>query len=60
MALQMTTSLMGDLAPRSNEVRKKILEESDRIEEGYQHLAQLLHECYENTYYIRWGYGSFW
>ena len=59
MALVMTTDLVGDLAPRSNEVRKKILEESQRIDESYQNLAQLLHECYENTYYIRWGYSNF-
>ena len=59
MPLTMTTDLMGDLAPRSNEVREKILEESQKIDESYQNLAQLLHECYENTYYIRWGYSNF-
>ena len=59
MALVMTTDLVGDLAPRSKEVREKIIEEWDKVEEGYQNLAQLLHECYENTYYIRWGYSNF-
>ena len=59
MTLVMATDLLGDLAPRSNEVREKILEESQKIDESYQHLAQLLHECYENTYYIRWGYSNF-
>jgi hypothetical protein len=59
MALQMTTDLLGDLAPRSKEVREKIIQEVNKIDESYQHLAQLLHECYENTYYIRWGYSNF-
>ena len=59
MALELTHDLDGDLGPRSKEVRERILEEAQRIDESYQNLAQLLHECYENTYYIRWGYSNF-
>ena len=59
MTLELSTDLMGDLGPRSAEVREKIVEEAKRIDESYQNLAQLLHECYENAYYIRWGFSNF-
>jgi len=49
----------GDLGPRSMEVRERILEESQKIDESYQVLAQLLHECYANSYFIRWGFKNF-
>lgn len=59
MAVELTTDITGDLGPRSKEVREKIIEEAQKIDESYQNLAQLLHECYENTYYLRWGYSNF-
>lgn len=59
MALELTHDMVGDLGPRSKEVREKIIEEAKRIDESYQKLAQLLHECYENAYYLRWGYSNF-
>lgn len=59
MAIEMETDMKGELTTRSNEVRKKIIEEALRIDESYQNLAQLLHETYDNGYYIRWGYENF-
>ena len=59
MAVELTHDLVGDLGPRSAEVREKIIEEAKKIDESYQNLAQLLYECYENTYYLRWGYSNF-
>ena len=49
----------GEIVTRSNEVRKKILESAARIDESYQELAQLLHETYDNGYYLRWGFENF-
>ena len=49
----------GEVATRSNEVRDLILVEAQKIDESYQSLARLLHESYDNGYYIRWGYESF-
>lgn len=59
MSLDLTTDMTGDLGPRSAEVREKIIEEAKKIDEGYQKLAQLLYECYDNNYYIRWGFSNF-
>jgi hypothetical protein len=59
MALKMTTDMKGDLAPRSVEVREKIIEESTRLSESYQNLAQLLYEVYDNGYFIRYGCETF-
>jgi hypothetical protein len=58
----MKTDLEGDkgeIVTRSNEVRKKILESAMQIDESYQELAQLLHETYDNGYYLRWGFENF-
>lgn len=49
----------GEIVTRSNEVREQIKEVADSIDESYQSLAKLLHETYDNGYYIRWGFENF-
>ena len=49
----------GEVVARSNIVRQDIQAAADAIDESYQRLAQLLHETYENGYYIRWGHENF-
>lgn len=49
----------GEIVTRSNEVRKQIIDAATLIDESYQSLAQLLHETYDNGYYIRWGFENF-
>jgi hypothetical protein len=48
-----------DLTSRAEEVRERIQKEKTNIEKGYMALAQLLHEAWENSYFIRWHYESF-
>ena len=49
----------GEVAIRSIEVREQILTAAAIIDDSYQSLAKLLHETYDNAYYIRWGYDNF-
>jgi sulfite reductase beta subunit-like hemoprotein len=49
----------GEIVARSKEVRKQILDAAALIDESYQSLAQLLHETYDNGYYLRWGFENF-
>jgi len=49
----------GEIVSRSNEVRKQILDAAIIIDESYQSLAKLLHETYDNGYYLRWGFENF-
>jgi hypothetical protein len=55
----MGAPLHTDLAKRAGEVRDLIQKEKKNIEKGYIALAQLLHETWENAYFIRWAYDSF-
>ena len=48
-----------NVTTRSNEVRKETIAAVESIDESYQALAKLLHETYDNGYYIRWGFGNF-
>ena len=49
----------GEIVTRSNEVRQQIMEAAAAIDESYQSLAKLLHETYDNGYYMRWGFENF-
>lgn len=49
----------GEIVNRSNEVRDQILVAAALIDESYQSLAKLLHETYDNGYYLRWGFENF-
>lgn len=49
----------GEIVTRSNEVREQILTAAALIDESYQSLAKLLHETYDNGYYLRWGFENF-
>lgn len=49
----------GEIVTRSNEVREQIIAAATLIDESYQSLAQLLHETYDNGYYMRWGFENF-
>lgn len=56
----MKTDLAGtDIAERAEEVRKSIELAQNKIEKGYAEMAQLLHETWENGYFVRWGYENF-
>lgn len=49
----------GSVAIRSAEVRRETIAAVESIDESYQSLAKLLHETYDNGYYIRWGFENF-
>jgi hypothetical protein len=49
----------GEIVTRSNIVRQDILAAASLIDESYQNLAKLLHETYDNGYYLRWGFENF-
>jgi len=49
----------GEVVARSTEVREQILVAAALIDESYQSLAKLLHEAYDNGYYLRWGFENF-
>ena len=49
----------GEIVARSTEVRQDILAAATLIDESYQNLAKLLHETYDNGYYLRWGFENF-
>jgi hypothetical protein len=49
----------GEIVTRSNEVREQILTSAALLDESYRSLAQLLHEAYDNGYYLRWGFENF-
>ena len=49
----------GEITTRSNEVRQETMVAVSAIDESYQNLAKLLHETYDNGYYIRWGFENF-
>jgi hypothetical protein len=56
----MKTDMEGtEVATRSGEVREQILAAALLIDESYQSLAKLLHETYDNGYYIRYGFENF-
>lgn len=49
----------AEVVPRDEVVRKETENAKEQIEGGYADLAQLLHETWENAYYVKWGYDSF-
>jgi hypothetical protein len=49
----------GEIVTRSNEVRQDTISAIESIDESYQTLAKLLHETYDNGYYLRWGFETF-
>jgi len=46
----------GKLVERSEQVRKKITECASNIETQYIELCKLLHEAWENAYFVQWGF----
>jgi hypothetical protein len=59
MKTDLEASAKGEIVARSTEVRQEIIAAATAIDESYQKLAQLLHETYDNGYYIRWGFENF-
>lgn len=48
----------GKSEGKHEDIRQKVLDLRDKVEESYWDLSQVLYEVYGKSYYLEWGFGS--